>query len=250
MVIKLASWTTSTENCLLIQLLFGKVRLSILMMIFIFHVLVFIEGRAFPGAPQDASSIENVQLWSVFGIPWSSAAEAHGPSAESHLERCLCKSFTQAVEPGWHCPAMGARTNKQIQGRNVTNHTHHEGTRSANCSSAASRVKDIWSIMTHIIFTSDMKIWCLLRNSPFCKIIVPCVKAKAVCWRWAERWPVQNRWVQKTVYLPIGSLWILGSVQNCLAWRETVGNPSFLRSRSRTKDHSKRVLGAPTSNGS
>ena len=37
---------------------------------------------------QDASALD-VELWSIFGIPSASAAEAAGPEAEAHLGRCL-----------------------------------------------------------------------------------------------------------------------------------------------------------------
>jgi hypothetical protein len=46
-------------------------------------------GSRVPAGFQDASALENVELWSIFGIPCSSAAEAGGPEAEAHLCRCL-----------------------------------------------------------------------------------------------------------------------------------------------------------------
>lgn len=50
---------------------------------------------------EDASALENVELWSIFGIPCSSAAEAGGPEAEAHL--CRLKAMVQLE----HCKALG-----------------------------------------------------------------------------------------------------------------------------------------------
>ncbi|CAL1154260.1 unnamed protein product [Cladocopium goreaui] len=49
---------------------------------------------------EDASALENVELWSIFGIPCSSAAEAGGPEAEAHL--CRLKAMVQLE----HCKAL------------------------------------------------------------------------------------------------------------------------------------------------